>query len=66
MIILFWQFFVLNNRSLLSLVELPSLDVPGGGVTAGLCTAHSQVSNGGRDGAAAGGPFTQAYSLHKL
>ncbi|XP_043246445.1 ral GTPase-activating protein subunit alpha-1-like [Amphibalanus amphitrite] len=37
------QFFVLNNRSLLSLVELPSLDVPGGGVTAGLCTAHSQV-----------------------
>ncbi|XP_037086533.1 ral GTPase-activating protein subunit alpha-1-like [Pollicipes pollicipes] len=37
------QFFVLNNRSLLSLVELPSLEVPGGGVTAGLRTAHSQV-----------------------
>lgn len=37
------QFFVLNNATLISLVELPALEVPGGGVTAGLSTAKSQV-----------------------
>nr|CAD7424624.1 unnamed protein product [Timema monikensis] len=37
------QLFVLSNSLLVSLVELPALDVPGGGVTAGLKTAHSQV-----------------------
>jgi hypothetical protein len=34
---------VLSNSLLVSLVELPALDVPGGGVTAGLRTAPSQV-----------------------
>ncbi|GFG28404.1 hypothetical protein Cfor_11332, partial [Coptotermes formosanus] len=37
------QLFVLSNSLLVSLVELPALDVPGGGVTAGLRTAPSQV-----------------------
>ena len=37
------QFFVLNRDTLMSLVELPSLEVPGGGVTSGLRTARSQV-----------------------
>ncbi|XP_063231262.1 LOW QUALITY PROTEIN: ral GTPase-activating protein subunit alpha-1 [Bacillus rossius redtenbacheri] len=37
------QLFVLSNSLLMSLVELPALEVPGGGVTAGLRTAHSQV-----------------------
>ncbi|XP_049857449.1 probable Rho GTPase-activating protein CG5521 isoform X1 [Schistocerca gregaria] len=37
------QLFVLSSRLLVSLVELPTLDVPGGGVTAGLRTALSQV-----------------------
>uniref|UniRef100_T1JGD1 Rap-GAP domain-containing protein n=1 Tax=Strigamia maritima TaxID=126957 RepID=T1JGD1_STRMM len=37
------QFFVLNNDTLISFVELPTLEVPGGGVTAGLTTAKSQV-----------------------
>ncbi|XP_052275567.1 ral GTPase-activating protein subunit alpha-2-like isoform X4 [Dreissena polymorpha] len=36
------QFFVLNQRTLISFVELPALlDLPGGGVTAGLTTAHT-------------------------
>jgi hypothetical protein len=39
----FEQLFVLSNSLLVSLVELPALDVPGGGVTAGLRTAPSQV-----------------------
>ncbi|XP_066993863.2 probable Rho GTPase-activating protein CG5521 isoform X2 [Anabrus simplex] len=37
------QLFVLSNNLLVSLVELPALEVPGGGVTAGLKTAPSQV-----------------------
>jgi hypothetical protein len=37
------QLFVLSNSLLVSLVELPALEVPGGGVTAGLRTAPSQV-----------------------
>ncbi|XP_054712928.1 LOW QUALITY PROTEIN: ral GTPase-activating protein subunit alpha-1-like [Uloborus diversus] len=37
------QFFVLNNCSIVSLVEIPSLDMPGGGATAGLTTSKSQV-----------------------
>jgi len=40
---LYGQLFVLSNSLLVSLVELPALDVPGGGVTAGLRTAPSQV-----------------------
>ncbi|KAK3092349.1 hypothetical protein FSP39_001673 [Pinctada imbricata] len=36
------QFFVLNRRTLVSLIELPALlDLPGGGVTAGLTTAQT-------------------------
>ncbi|XP_052770134.1 ral GTPase-activating protein subunit alpha-2-like isoform X3 [Mya arenaria] len=36
------QFFVLNQRTLVSFIELPALlDLPGGGVTAGLTTAHT-------------------------
>lgn len=34
---------MLSSQRLLSLVELPTLEVPGGGVTAGLTTARSQV-----------------------
>ena len=34
---------MLSNNLLVSLVELPALEVPGGGVTAGLRTAPSQV-----------------------
>ncbi|KAJ9597262.1 hypothetical protein L9F63_011866, partial [Diploptera punctata] len=37
------QLFVLSNNLLVSLVELPALEVPGGGVTAGMRTAPSQV-----------------------
>ncbi|KAK3931767.1 Ral GTPase-activating protein subunit alpha-2 [Frankliniella fusca] len=37
------QLLVLSSQRLLSLVELPTLEVPGGGVTAGLTTARSQV-----------------------
>ncbi|KAK7793523.1 hypothetical protein R5R35_010590 [Gryllus longicercus] len=37
------QLFVVSDHLLVSLVELPALEVPGGGVTAGLCTAPSQV-----------------------
>lgn len=37
------QLFVMSTRLLVSLVELPALEAPGGGVTAGLCTAPSQV-----------------------
>jgi len=37
------QFFVLNRDTLMSLVELPALEVPGGGITSGLRTARSQV-----------------------
>ncbi|KAL4238881.1 Ral GTPase-activating protein subunit alpha-2 [Mactra antiquata] len=36
------QFFVLNQRTLVSFIELPALtDLPAGGVTAGLTTAHT-------------------------
>ncbi|KAH9496143.1 Ral GTPase-activating protein subunit alpha-1 [Bulinus truncatus] len=35
------QFFVLNHRCLISFVELPAVDAPGGGVTAGLMTART-------------------------
>lgn len=35
--------FVSTNNLILSLLELPALEVPGGGVTAGLVTASSQV-----------------------
>jgi hypothetical protein len=37
------QLFVLSNSLMVSLVELPALEVPGGGITAGLRTAPSQV-----------------------
>jgi len=37
------QFFALNKDTLMSLVELPTLEVPGGGATSGLRTARSQV-----------------------
>lgn len=33
----------MSSNLLMSLVELPTLEVPGGGVTAGLVTAPSQV-----------------------
>ncbi|XP_067682813.1 ral GTPase-activating protein subunit alpha-1-like isoform X5 [Haliotis asinina] len=35
------QFFVVNHRALISFVELPAVDAPGGGVTAGLSTART-------------------------
>ncbi|ESO85701.1 hypothetical protein LOTGIDRAFT_210880 [Lottia gigantea] len=35
------QFFVLNHRCLVSFIELPAKDAPGGGVTAGLTTAKT-------------------------
>ncbi|CAH1791020.1 unnamed protein product [Owenia fusiformis] len=35
------QFFVLNNSTLVSFVEVPAMDMPGGGVTAGLTTAKT-------------------------
>ncbi|XP_065226643.1 ral GTPase-activating protein subunit alpha-1 isoform X2 [Planococcus citri] len=37
------QMFVATNNMILSLLELPALEVPGGGVTADLITASSQV-----------------------
>ncbi|GIY27861.1 hypothetical protein CEXT_291452 [Caerostris extrusa] len=37
------QFFVLNSNSIVSFVEIPALDMPGGGATAGLTTSKSQV-----------------------
>ncbi|XP_022909230.2 probable Rho GTPase-activating protein CG5521 isoform X1 [Onthophagus taurus] len=37
------QLFMLNPNVVASLVELPALDLPGGGVTAGLSTANKQV-----------------------
>ncbi|RZF33885.1 hypothetical protein LSTR_LSTR009909 [Laodelphax striatellus] len=37
------QLFVTTTGLLMSMVELPTLEVPGGGVTAGLVTAPSQV-----------------------
>ncbi|KFM77896.1 Ral GTPase-activating protein subunit alpha-2, partial [Stegodyphus mimosarum] len=37
------QFFVLNNSSIISFVEIPVLDMPGGGATAGLTTSKSKV-----------------------
>lgn len=37
------QLFVLTPNIIASLVELPSLDLPGGGVTAGLSTSDKQV-----------------------
>ncbi|GFS68356.1 hypothetical protein NPIL_633392 [Nephila pilipes] len=37
------QFFVLNSNSIISFVEIPALDMPGGGATAGLTTSKSQV-----------------------
>lgn len=35
--------FVNTNNLILSLLELPTLEVTGGGITAGLITASSQV-----------------------
>ncbi|KAK3764075.1 hypothetical protein RRG08_046540 [Elysia crispata] len=35
------QLFVLNHRCLISFIELPAVDAPGGGVTAGLMTAKT-------------------------
>ncbi|KAK7504780.1 hypothetical protein BaRGS_00003808 [Batillaria attramentaria] len=35
------QLFILNHRCLISFVELPAVDAPGGGVTAGLTTART-------------------------
>ncbi|KAI4469242.1 tuberin [Holotrichia oblita] len=37
------QLFMLNPNVIASLIELPALDLPGGGVTAGLSTANRQV-----------------------
>lgn len=37
------QLLMLSNSIIMSLVELEALDVPGGGVTAGLTTASSMV-----------------------
>lgn len=37
------QLFVLNNSSVFSVVQIPTLELPGGGATAGLTTAASQV-----------------------
>lgn len=37
------QLFVLTSSVIASLIELPALDLPGGGVTAGLFTADKQV-----------------------
>lgn len=38
-----FQLFILSSDVVASLVELPALDLPGGGVTAGLTTADRQV-----------------------
>lgn len=37
------QFFVLNNCSIISFVEIPCMEVPGGGPTSDLITGRSQV-----------------------
>lgn len=37
------QFFLLTSSVVTSLIELPTLELPGGGVTAGLTTADKQV-----------------------
>ncbi|KAJ8941931.1 hypothetical protein NQ318_013264 [Aromia moschata] len=37
------QLFILSRNVIASLIELPALDLPGGGVTAGLSTADKQV-----------------------
>lgn len=37
------QLFILSSNVIASLIELPALDLPGGGVTAGLATADKQV-----------------------
>lgn len=37
------QLFMLSRSVIASLIELPALDLPGGGVTAGLATADKQV-----------------------
>lgn len=37
------QLFILTRNVISSLIELPALDLPGGGVTAGLATANRQV-----------------------
>lgn len=47
--VLIFQFFALNKDTLMSLVELPTLEVPGGGATSGLRTARSQVSGSHRE-----------------
>lgn len=39
----FFQLFILSKNVIASLIELPTLDLPGGGVTAGLSTADKQV-----------------------
>lgn len=38
-----FQLFILSKNVIASLIELPTLDLPGGGVTAGLSTADKQV-----------------------
>lgn len=38
-----FQLFILSRSVIASLIELPALDLPGGGVTAGLSTADKQV-----------------------
>ncbi|XP_042904592.1 ral GTPase-activating protein subunit alpha-1 [Parasteatoda tepidariorum] len=54
------QFFILNNCSIVSFVEIPALDMPGGGATAGLTTSKSQVRIIVRD---LGGKFSWDSSI---
>ncbi|KAG8192293.1 hypothetical protein JTE90_002117 [Oedothorax gibbosus] len=54
------QFFVLNNTSIVSFVEIPALEMPGGGATAGLTTSKSQVRIIIRD---SGGKFSWDSSI---
>eukprot|EP00058_Branchiostoma_floridae_P024682 XP_002610172.1 hypothetical protein BRAFLDRAFT_121545 [Branchiostoma floridae] len=37
------QFFVLNNKNIISVVEIPAEDLPGGGATGGLTTGKTQA-----------------------
>ncbi|XP_078672848.1 ral GTPase-activating protein subunit alpha-1-like isoform X2 [Branchiostoma floridae x Branchiostoma belcheri] len=37
------QFFVLNNKNIISVVEIPAEDLPGGGATGGLTTGKMQA-----------------------
>lgn len=54
------QFFVLNNCSIISFVEIPTLEMPGGGAAAGLATSQSQVRAIIRD---LGGKFSWDCSI---